>query len=98
MKKLDTLQNKQDVEIQKEKGLIGDVPIRKRNKPMRLCRDIILNIINLINTQQVKIKTFDPDREKNEKRARNGKVLIPERKIIKLNGELTKYINSIEAR
>lgn len=66
------------------------------NKGMqKLIHVFVLNMINLINSPDVKYVKIDEDKKRNAKREKKQKVPIPARNIIKLTGELKRYVKQI---
>lgn len=61
----------------------------------KFCHLFVLNFLNFINSPEVKFVTVERDEKRNEKRMMKGKVPIPERKIIKLDGVLKRYVDEL---
>ena len=56
----------------------------------------VMNFLNFINSPEVSFVAVEHSRERNEKRIEQGKLPIPSRTVIRLNGVLKKYVEEIK--
>ncbi len=74
-----------------------DKEVKITNESENLMVKFVGNFINLINSRDVELITFERSEEQNIKRMRRGKLPIPQTTHIRLIGKIKEYVNKLKS-